>query len=228
MASLSTTTLERRRELVNNQRTREQERKRAQLTDPAWRQQQFDKKVAAANKQRQNRIAKQKEEQAKPKVFTPKPVKPAKPKATSKTTGKTKPKSSGKGLAGGRTPTADERRVMDKIGALPCECCARMGRYSPVISLHHTDGRTKPNAHMKTLPTCQWHHDTPASKEVLIQYPDLIPIHAKGSLGGKAAWREIFGSEVDMLVAVWEKAGVTEIVQAAFEKARKQDEIRVI
>lgn len=219
MSLLSTTTLERRREQQNRQRTRQIERQREQLADPEWRKQQFDKKLAAAHKQLQNKIAKQKEERAQPKVFTPKP---AKPKATSKTTGKSKPKSSGNGLAGGRTPTAEERRVMDKIGALPCECCARMGRYSPVISLHHTDGRTKPNAHMKTLPMCGWHHDTPAGKDFLIMYPDLVPIHAKGALGGKGAWRKIFGTEADMLVAVWEKAGVTDIVNAALKLAEEQ------
>ncbi|MGL5224875.1 MAG: Ref family recombination enhancement nuclease [Aeromonas sp.] len=108
----------------------------------------------------------------------------------------------------GRTPRADERRIMDAIGALPCICCHLMGRENPVISLHHTSGRTALDAHKRVLPLCAWHHDTPASKEVREQYPDLVPYHARGSFGGPAAWRKIFGKESRLLNKCYEMAGL--------------------
>ncbi len=109
----------------------------------------------------------------------------------------------------GRTPTAQERRHMDAIGALPCCCCARFGREQPVISLHHTEGRTAPGCHSKVLPLCLYHHQRAAPPEVRARYPDLVPYHADGNLGGPGAWEAIFGPQAAMLAAVWEEVGVT-------------------
>lgn len=109
----------------------------------------------------------------------------------------------------GRTPTAQERRHMDAIGALPCCCCARFGREQPVISLHHTEGRTAPGCHSKVLPLCLYHHQRAAPPEVRARYPDLVPYHADGNLGGPGAWEAIFGPQAAMLAAVWEEVGIT-------------------
>lgn len=113
-----------------------------------------------------------------------------------------------KGLMG-RPATAEEKRIMNAIGTLPCICCSRKGRYNPVISLHHLDGRNKPNAHAMVLPLCAPHHDTPIEdKAILEKYPDLVPFHAKGSLGGKAEWRKQNGNEWEMLADCYAELGI--------------------
>jgi len=54
----------------------------------------------------------------------------------------------------GRTPTTAERRHMAAVAALGCVVCRReFGVYSPA-AIHHTDGKTKPGAHMKSLGLC--------------------------------------------------------------------------
>ncbi|EGR2118944.1 recombinase [Vibrio cholerae] len=117
-------------------------------------------------------------------------------------------KPASKGLKG-RKPTVDEQRVMDAFGKLGCIACLMKGRLRPLVSIHHTDGRTKPNAHYRTLPLCENHHDTPAEKSVIDMYPDLIPIHAKGKVGGKKEWYKQNGSEAELLKACYKLAGIT-------------------
>lgn len=162
---------------------------RAQLADPEYQREQAEKRQKALEKQRQ-------------KAATPKP-----PKAKAQPVRRASKPTSSRGMKG-RTPTADERRVMDAIGKLPCICCTLRGRTNPLIALHHTDGRVKPDAHKKVLPLCAGHHDTPVDKAALEQYPDMIPFHAKGALGGPGAWRAEFGHERDLLVKCYELAGL--------------------
>lgn len=90
----------------------------------------------------------------------------------------------------GRTPTADEKRFMDKMGKLPCVACLLNGKQSPLISLHHIDGRTKPGAHFEILPLCVYHHQHAASPDVRRRYPWLVPVHACGSVGGRAVFEQ--------------------------------------
>ncbi|HBN6266146.1 TPA: hypothetical protein L3N15_004127 [Vibrio parahaemolyticus] len=120
---------------------------------------------------------------------------------------KQKPKST-RGLKG-RTPLAEETRIQDAIGALPCIACLVHGRVNYVVCLHHTDGRTKPNANAKVLPLCAGHHDTPVEKEVLALYPDLVPFHAKGKLGGKAEWQKLNGTQDELLSACYALKNIT-------------------
>ncbi|HIF9347082.1 TPA: Ref family recombination enhancement nuclease [Photobacterium damselae] len=108
----------------------------------------------------------------------------------------------------GRTPTALEREIMNAIGSLPCICCLMQGRYTPVVSLHHINGRSKEHAHCKVLPLCAWHHDTPIDNESLMIWPDLIPFHAKGLLGGKMAWRKYHGHEDNLLSICYALANI--------------------
>ncbi|WP_217495113.1 Ref family recombination enhancement nuclease [Vibrio sonorensis] len=77
------------------------------------------------------------------------------------------------------------------------------------VSLHHIDGRTKPKAHFKQLPLCAYHHDVPISKELQAhpEYKYLVPIHAKGSWGGKAAFNALFHSEMALLELCYELIG---------------------
>ena len=58
----------------------------------------------------------------------------------------------------GRTPTVEEKRWLDSICLLGCIDCQReMGIYSPAEP-HHIDGKTKPGAHLNTIPLCPAHH----------------------------------------------------------------------
>jgi hypothetical protein len=47
---------------------------------------------------------------------------------------------------------------MDAAAQIGCIACKGMGVYTPEISLHHIDGRTKEGAHFKTIPLCYPHH----------------------------------------------------------------------
>lgn len=188
-------------------------KRQAKLADPTYRAAQWAKESARADRQRERRQAKladpeyqaaqrlKREKQQAAKREAPKAKPKAKPKVAPATS------TSSRGLKG-RTPTADEQRVMDKLGALPCLCCLQAGRTNPVISLHHVTGRTEPGAHYRTLPLCIWHHDTPAEAAAIRQYPDLIPRHAKGSWGGRRAWEARFGTEIEMLLQAWRMAGL--------------------
>lgn len=60
----------------------------------------------------------------------------------------------------GRNPTADEKRHMSAVNQIGCLACLNMGIETPpeYTLIHHTDGKTKPNAHYKVLPLCDHHH----------------------------------------------------------------------
>ncbi|HHY0551854.1 TPA: Ref family recombination enhancement nuclease [Vibrio parahaemolyticus] len=120
---------------------------------------------------------------------------------------KQKPKST-RGLKG-RTPLAEESRIQDAIGTLPCIACLIHGRVNQIVSLHHTNGRTQKNANAKVLPLCAGHHDTPAEQQVVATYPDLIPFHAKGKLGGKAAWERLNGTQEELLSLCFALTNIT-------------------
>lgn len=122
----------------------------------------------------------------------------------------------------GRTPTADEKRMADKLGELPCICCSVLKDRGLVnfddsydsqikyVSLHHIDGRTKPKAHFKQLPLCAYHHQVDIEPELRDhpQYKYLVPVHATlGSWGGKKAFNELFVSEYLLLELCYELIG---------------------
>lgn len=58
----------------------------------------------------------------------------------------------------GRTPTAAEKRHMDRVVQLGCVVCwlEQLG-FTPA-EIHHLEGKTKPDAHRKVLPLCFPHH----------------------------------------------------------------------
>ncbi|MEE9647871.1 Ref family recombination enhancement nuclease [Enterobacter soli] len=108
----------------------------------------------------------------------------------------------------GRTPTAEERRFMDAIGKLPCIACWLHGVRTEEISLHHIDGRTKPDAHKKILPLCNCHHQHAAPAEILAIYPWLVPVHASGSIGGRKAFEALNASQTELLLKCYDLAGI--------------------
>lgn len=99
-----------------------------------------------------------------------------------------------KGLKG-RTPRAAERRMMDKIGSLPCIACYVNGIVNEVVSLHHIEGRTANGAHAYVLPLCDHHHQHAAPAAIRAIYPWLIPVHADGICGGKAEFEQRNGTQ---------------------------------
>ncbi len=58
----------------------------------------------------------------------------------------------------GRAATKAEQQWMDAICQLGCIVCIKdLETYSPA-SPHHISGKTKPGAHMETIPLCFHHH----------------------------------------------------------------------
>ena len=85
----------------------------------------------------------------------------------------------------GRTPTTAERRHMAAVAALGCVVCRReFGVYSPA-AIHHTDGKTKPGAHMRVLPLCGEHHQTGGYG---------VALHA-----GRVEWERLYGAQDELI-----------------------------
>ena len=84
----------------------------------------------------------------------------------------------------GRNPTAAEKAWMNTVAEYGCYCCRELGIYNDYILLHHTQGRTKPNAHFHVIPLCDKHHD----------YNQPEGLHA--NIG---AWRKKWGRESEVI-----------------------------
>jgi hypothetical protein len=98
---------------------------------------------------------------------------------------------------------SDEKELHDKMASLGCICCINLGLIQPFsnspVSIHHIDGRTKKGSHKKTLPLCGAHHDCPLDEPMASQYKNIFPIHAKGSVGGRAPWEKVNGTQYELL-----------------------------
>jgi hypothetical protein len=95
----------------------------------------------------------------------------------------------------GRTRTKADRELHDKIAGLGCIACHLDGRYNPVVSIHHVDGRTKPDAHKKVLPLCGPHH----------QHDDTDPAGRIGVHPYKARFEAMYGTQDELLKMCSEK-----------------------
>jgi len=128
-----------------------------------------------------------------------------------------------------------EKELHNRMGQLGCIVCRNMGlgledmdsTNVNYISIHHCDGRTKPNCHLKCLPLCQWHHDQPMPLELQKLYPDVFPIHAKGKHGGKSDWEKMNGTQKELIKQVWELIGFTPIL-IEFDQSTEQIELASI
>lgn len=109
-----------------------------------------------------------------------------------------------KGLKG-RPRTVEEKRLEKKLGDIGCICCLNKGWYNSAmqasegqrfISMHHVSGRTKPWAHARQRPLCQFHHQTPAPSGAP---SDLFPLHG----GSISAWEKVNGTQEDLLIQVY-------------------------
>lgn len=59
----------------------------------------------------------------------------------------------------GRAPTAEQKRFHDMLAnEIGCIASRKDGFFDPVVSIHHIDGRTKPDAHWLVLPLSAGNH----------------------------------------------------------------------
>ncbi|MBK5075161.1 recombinase [Budviciaceae bacterium CWB-B4] len=59
----------------------------------------------------------------------------------------------------GRTPTKEQKRFHDNLCQhVGCPACYIDGIFNDYVSVHHIDGRTKPDAHWKVIAACGNHH----------------------------------------------------------------------
>ncbi|WP_442796416.1 Ref family recombination enhancement nuclease [Pandoraea sp. XJJ-1] len=59
----------------------------------------------------------------------------------------------------GRSPTSAQKHFHDDLCRhIGCVACRFEGIFNDYVSLHHIDGRTKPDAHWLVLPLCGGHH----------------------------------------------------------------------
>jgi hypothetical protein len=92
----------------------------------------------------------------------------------------------------GRTPTKAEKQLHDKIARLGCIACLLDGRRNYHVSIHHIDGRTKPEAHLKVLGLCGPHH----------QHDDTDPAGRIGIHPYKARFEQRYGTQERLLEIV--------------------------
>jgi hypothetical protein len=89
----------------------------------------------------------------------------------------------------GRTPTKAERELHSRMAALGCVACRIDGHFTELVSIHHIDGRTKPDAHKKVLPLCGPHH----------QHDDTDPAGRIGVHPYKARFEKQYGTQQELL-----------------------------
>jgi len=88
----------------------------------------------------------------------------------------------------GRNPTKSERQWLESTTAMGCIVCLLEGLgHSPAMP-HHIDGKTKPGAHLNTIPLCHLHHQ---GGNDCAEYTSRHPY--------KARFQERYGSEVWLL-----------------------------
>lgn len=90
-----------------------------------------------------------------------------------------------------RAVTTDEKRLWDRLASLGCPACAQDGHISRHVSIHHIDGRTKPDCHKRVLPLCAGHHQDGTGED-----KTLIAVHPY-----KSRFEARYGNQYDLLAA---------------------------
>jgi len=76
-------------------------------------------------------------------------------------------------------------------------CRAFMDTYTPA-EIHHISGKTKPGAHLNTLPLCYWHHRSGADNHTVTSRHPF-----------KTEFVRRYGSESDLLEEIKLRVGET-------------------
>ena len=72
----------------------------------------------------------------------------------------------------GRSVSADQKRFHDMLcREIGCIACSLEGIFTPYVSVHHVEGRTKPWAHWMVLPLCGPHHQDAGIPGVIAVHP---------------------------------------------------------
>lgn len=94
----------------------------------------------------------------------------------------------------GKSPSAAQKRFHDALCMnVGCVACRLDGVGNFNVSVHHMDGRTKPDAHWLVLPLCAGHHQDGTGA------PGLIAVHP-----WKARFESEYGRQRDLLIAAIE------------------------
>jgi len=99
----------------------------------------------------------------------------------------------------GRTVSVEQKRFHTRLASLGCVACRAHGRINTYVSVHHIDGRTKPDAHWLVLPLCASHHQDDGS--------GVIAVHP-----WKARFETEYGKQRDLL-----RDCIAALLEAGFE-----------
>ncbi|MGR6075470.1 Ref family recombination enhancement nuclease [Achromobacter sp. CSND-B12] len=91
-----------------------------------------------------------------------------------------------KGMKGSPVSAAQKAFHDQLASRIGCVACRMDGRFNDYVSIHHIDGRTKPDAHWKVLPLCGSHHQDDGL---------AIAVHPH-----KAMFETRYGKQMDLLV----------------------------
>ncbi|MCP1404274.1 Ref family recombination enhancement nuclease [Achromobacter insolitus] len=91
-----------------------------------------------------------------------------------------------KGMKGAPVSAAQKAFHDQLASRIGCVACRMDGIFNDYVSIHHIDGRTKPDAHWKVLPLCGSHHQDDGL---------AIAIHPH-----KAMFETRYGKQMDLLV----------------------------
>jgi hypothetical protein len=93
-----------------------------------------------------------------------------------------------------RAVTALEKALWSELAEIGCIACMKDGIYEPDVSIHHIDGRTKPDCHKLVLPLCASHHQEGTGKN-----PHYIAVHP-----WKNRFEARFGTQQELLAQCFE------------------------
>lgn len=88
----------------------------------------------------------------------------------------------------GRSATLTQKHYHGLLAeVVGCIACRKDGGFNDYCSIHHVDGRTKPNAHWLVLPLCAAHHQDQGEA-------GFIPVHPY-----KARFEAAYGKQIDLV-----------------------------
>jgi hypothetical protein len=100
-----------------------------------------------------------------------------------------------------RPVSAAEKALHDRMAKeIGCIACFLDGVFTDYVSIHHIDGRTKPNCHKEVLALCAGHHQDGTGND-----KSMIAVHPY-----KARFEARYGRQYDLLALVMNKLGVAE------------------
>ena len=89
----------------------------------------------------------------------------------------------------GSAPTAEQKRFWDLLACeIGCIASHKDGFFNPVVTIHHIDGRTKPDAHWLVLPLSAGNHQDGTGA------PGRIAVHPY-----KARFEAQYGKQLELL-----------------------------